>query len=127
MKYTIKQDNRKNMNSIMVTRELTEDMKGIIIKCRENMRDESGQLVPKQDTPDEILMEHTEYGTLPEEYAERTYNYYKIKQVNGKAALEDMSRLSEEKDFKAGKAVTIASVQLELIPYSDHSLYGIRR
>lgn len=96
-------------------------------KSRENMKDERGQVILKEDTPDDVLavFEETEY--IPDKYIERTYNYYKIKQVNGKAVLEEDTSLDKEDMFKAGEAVPLMFIQLELIPYEDLVLYGINK
>ena len=123
--YKVISDNRNNMSDIMITRELTDDMKKLVIKVREILRDDNGRPIPKQETPEDVMHDFEMYDDLPDKYAVRTSNYYKIKQVNGKAILTESRALDTEDMFKEGEAVTLSSVQLELIPYSEHKLYGI--
>lgn len=125
--YKVISDNRKNMSEIMITRELTDDMKRLVIKCRETLKDDNGKPIPKQDNPEDVLYDFDMYDYLPDEYGERTSNYYKIKQVNGKAILEESIALHEEDVFKSGEAVPLMYIQLELIPYEDFAIYGINK
>jgi len=125
--YKVISDNRKNMSNIMITRELTDDMKRLVIKCRETLKDDNGRPIPKQDTPEDVMYDFDMYDYLPDEYGVRTSNYYKIKQVNGKAILEESIALHKEDVFKSGEAVPLMFVQLELIPYEDLAIYGINK
>lgn len=125
--YKIISDNRKNMSEIMITRELTDDMKKLIIKSRETLNDENSVPIPKQETPDEVMHDFEKYGYLPDEYKTRTTNYYKIKQVNGEAILEEGISPATEDMFKAGEAVPLIFIQLERIPYCDLVVYGINK
>ena len=125
--YKVISDNRKNMSNIMITRELTDDMKRLVIKSRETLKDDNGRPIPNQETPEDVMYDFEIYGYLPDKYKVRTSNYYKIKQVNGKAVLEEDTRLDKEDMFKAGEAVPLMFIQLELIPYEDLVLYGINK
>lgn len=125
--YKVISDNRKNMSGIMITRELTDDMKKLVIKSRETLTDENGVPIPKQETPNEVMYEFELYGYLPDKYKTHTTNYYKIKQVNGKAILEERISLATEDMFKSGEAVPLIFIQLELIPYQDLVVYSINK
>lgn len=125
--YKVISDNRKNMDSIMITRELTDDMKRLIIKSRETLKDDNDRPIPKQETPEDVMHDFEMYDDLLDKYAVRTSNYYKIKQVNGKALLDNDVCLSYEDTFKAGNAVALRFIQLELIPYYDLVAYGINK
>ena len=125
--YKVISDNRKNRWNIMITRELTDDMKKLIIKSREILTDDNGRPIPKQETPEDVMYDFEMYDYLPDKFKVRTSNYYKIKQVNGKAVLEEDSRLDKEDMFKSGEAVPLMYIQLELIPYYDLVVYGLNK
>ena len=72
------------------------------------------------------VSDHVSKSNIELLYGE-VYNHYKIKQINGKAVLEEDTRLDKEDMFKAGEAVPLMFIQLELIPYEDLVLYGINK
>ena len=123
-RYRIKVATIDSISSITVTKQFTEDMDNMIIELHTYLKDDNRKLIPKEHTPEEILKEFKRTGHLNKKYAVYEYDYYKIKNVDGKSILNEKSNPHIQNLFDRGISVPINYIVLELITVDKYHGYG---
>lgn len=123
-RYRIKVATIDSISSITVTKQFTEDMDKMIIELHTYLKDDNGRLIPKEYTPEGIIKEFKRTGHLNKKYAVYEYDYYKIKNVDGKSILNEKSNPHIQNHFDRGMNVPINYIVLELITVDKYHGYG---